>query len=86
MKEYDVKRVSTPPHVHDATQPAPEPATDTMPRPGVLVAVFGTPVDGGVPMYVASLGYCVWRAGEATDEFLTEDDEIVTEDGIPLTE
>jgi len=86
VRQQNLPKVSTPPRVHDATQPLPESATADMPKPGVLVAVVGNPIDGGVPTYIESLGYCVWLAAEITEEFITEDGEILTEDGIPLTE
>lgn len=66
--EHDVEKVSTPPLVHDATQPT-DPAADdddAGPKTGALVAVVGTPFDGGVPTFDAALGYCVWGLSPAS--------------------
>jgi hypothetical protein len=69
VRESDIEKVTTPPHVHDATQPT----GGTAPQ-GVLVAVVGTPIDGGVPVYDAGLGYCVWQEAATPGSPVTIDD------------
>ena len=74
--EQDIEKVSTPPLVHDATQPT-DPAgddDDAGPKTGALVAVVGTPFDGAVVKYDAGLGYCIWVAGGPSGSPVTVDD------------
>ena len=63
--EHDVQKVSRPPLVFDPAWV--DPATDTAPggSGAWMMAVVGTPNDGDVAVYVASLGYCVWQSGSA---------------------
>jgi hypothetical protein len=55
MIEHGVEKVEEVPRVEDVTQP------DDGATTKALVAVYGEPIDGSVPVYDAGLGYCVWQ-------------------------
>jgi hypothetical protein len=82
IETFEVEQLAVVPLVKDATQPTPLGSPPT----GAVVAVVGTPIDGGTPVYDAALGYCVWSVPLTADDFLTESSELVTESGNPLTE
>ena len=73
--QYNVPKVRRSPLVFDPAWV--DPATDTSPGPATawMMAVVGTPNDGDVAVFVASLGYCVWQAAAtATGSPVTIDD------------
>jgi hypothetical protein len=68
MIEHGVEKVEEVPRVEDVTQP------DDGATTKALVAVYGEPIDGGVPVYDAGLGYCVWQLAASASSPVTVSD------------
>lgn len=76
MREYDIEKLPYQPVVHDPAYI--NPSTDPDGAEAALIAVYGTPADGDVAVYIASANRVEWRPQSA----LTVGTPVTVEDGM----